>query len=129
MEAARAAVSLGVQVRGSGGGVGVRAAVTLTFPHRAAPWWLVWAAFAVLATTVAGVVFAYGLSLWGELHDVVGDDYKPRKREVALPVTAIVVGSLLVMYVTCSSQGQHTPARAARWSRPSRSQEPSLALA
>jgi len=100
MEAARAAVSLGVQVRGSGGGVGVRAAVTLTFPHRAAPWWLVWAAFAVLATTVAGVVFAYGLSLWGELHDVVGDDYKPRKREVALPVTAIVVGSLLVMYVT-----------------------------
>jgi hypothetical protein len=76
------------------------AAVTLTFPQHAAPWWLVWAAFAVLATTVAGVVFAYGLSLWGELHDVLGGDYTLRARQVALPVTAIVVGSLLVMNVT-----------------------------
>ena len=93
MEAARAAVSLGGQVRGSGGGVCVRGAVTLTFPHRAAPWWLVWAAFAVVATTVAGVVFAYGLSLWGELHSVLGGDYTLRVRQVALPVTAIVVGA------------------------------------
>jgi hypothetical protein len=76
------------------------AAVTLTFPHRAAPWWLVWAAFSVTATTVAGVVFAYGLSLWRELHDVLGRDYTLRARDVALPVTAIVVGSLLVMNVT-----------------------------
>jgi hypothetical protein len=69
--------------------------VAITFPHHAAPMWLVWAAFAIAATTAAGALFAYGLSRWRELKELS----TVHVREVIWPVTALVVVSLAGMNI------------------------------
>lgn len=94
-------------------GFGYGIAVTMTFPQRAAPWWLVWAAFAIAAATASGVIFAYGLCLWDELRDLLDGVCALRAREVARPVTAIIAGSILLMDVTAflpgpSHSGSHS---------------------
>jgi len=70
--------------------------VSLTFPDRAAPLWLIWGTFAVAATTASGALFAYGLSRWRELKEL----NEIHVHEVTRPVTALVAGSLLLMNVT-----------------------------
>jgi hypothetical protein len=96
-------------------GFGYGLAATGTFPQSTAPWFLVWAAFALLATTSAGAVFAYGLSQWCELQDALDGAYKLRLREVAVvwPVTAIVAVSVPLVWVTELLSGpSHTSPRA-----------------
>ena len=57
--------------------------VALSFHHRAsAPLWLVWAFFAIAATTASGALFTYGLNRWRELTGLS----TLRVREVIWPV-------------------------------------------
>ena len=70
--------------------------VSLTFPDRTAPLWLVWMAFAIAASTAAGALCAYGLSRWRELKKL-NEIYV---HDVRRPVAALVVGSLVLMNVT-----------------------------
>jgi hypothetical protein len=77
--------------------------VAVTTPHRdhSAPMWLVWAAFAIAATTAAGALFAYGLNRWRELTALSTVDV----REVIWPVAALVGASLALMNVTAFLPG------------------------
>lgn len=75
--------------------------VALTFPRRAAPMWLVWAAFAIAATTAAGALFTYGLNRWRELTG----PFTVHVREVIWPVAALVGVSLAGMNVTAFLPG------------------------
>ena len=70
--------------------------VAVAFPRHAAPLWVVWAAFAVAATTAAGLLFTYGLGRWRELNKLSA----VQVREVVWPVTALVAISLVLMNVT-----------------------------
>jgi hypothetical protein len=72
-----------------------------TFPGHAAPLWLVWAAFAVAATTAAGALFVYGLGRWRELNHLSAVSV----REVVWPVMALVVVSLVLMNLTAFIPG------------------------
>jgi hypothetical protein len=71
-------------------------ALAATFPEHGAPLFLPWAAFAIGDATASGVVFAYGLGRWAELSAL----HAVRARAVALPVTAIALGGLLLVYST-----------------------------
>jgi len=83
-------------------GLAYGSVVALTFPrHHAAPMWLVWAAFAIAATTAAGAFFAYGLNRWHELVQLSTVDV----REVIWPVAALVAVSLALMNVTAFLPG------------------------
>ena len=70
--------------------------VTLTFPDRTAPLWLVWTAFAIAASTAAGALCTYGLGRWRDLKELS----EIHVHDVRRPVTALVVGSLVLMNVT-----------------------------
>jgi hypothetical protein len=56
---------------------------------------LVWAAFAIAATTASGVLFVYGLGRWRALNELS----VVNPAEVAGPVTALVVVSIAGMYL------------------------------
>ena len=88
--------SLGFRFAAPAAGFGFGCAVALTFPDRDAPLWLVWAPFAIGTATAAGAVFAYGTERWRELQRLrtVG------VRDVAWPVTVLVVGSQILSYST-----------------------------
>jgi hypothetical protein len=75
--------------------------VAVTTPKHDAPMWLVWAAFAVAATTAAGALFAYGVNRWHELKELS----TVYAREVIWPVTALAVVSLALMNVTAFLPG------------------------
>jgi hypothetical protein len=76
--------------------------VVLDFHHRAsASFWLVWAFFAIAATTASGALFTYGLNRWRELTGLS----TVRVREVMWPVAALVGVSLTLMNVTIFVSG------------------------
>lgn len=64
--------------------------------HHAAAMWLVWATFAVAASTASGALFTYGLNRWHELNRL----YAVQRHDVGWPVATLVGLSLALMNVT-----------------------------
>jgi hypothetical protein len=73
------------------------AAVAASFPRYTAALWQVWMPFAIAATTAAGTLLTYGRHRWHDLNELPA--VHVRKRDVAWPVTAVLVVSLALMNI------------------------------
>ena len=75
--------------------------IVLTSPYRDLPGWPVWAAMAVVLSTAAGAVFAYGLERWAELRGL----QVVRTRQVARPIAGIVALAVLLLVAQVALTG------------------------